>query len=238
MIDAIKAAMIEYRRLEAAKLTKSFFDRVRAGWADWYFLHDGYYYPVKAIWANATEQPSPDFNTRDAKRGLRNAGFGSFVNLTLFGRGLDTVPDLGMSELDAISGGFGGGESEAHRQLKEWVSENPISVGLSEEAFGLTEQLLPSADRIDVFFVTETTVTAVEIKPQFSSAADLNRGIYQCVKYKALLKAIESLGNKRDVLVKLAIGGELPNELKSKAEALKIDVVERLNATAPEKRMN
>lgn len=81
-------------------------------------------------------------------------------------------------------------ESESHRKLKEWVAAHP-EVLLSKIKFskGKTEWLFGSADRVDVMFQHEKGSIAVEVKSEISNEADLERGIYQCVKYRALLRA-------------------------------------------------
>ena len=54
---------------------------------------------------------------------------------------------------------------------------------------GLREFSLASADRPDVLFQCTSDVIAVEVKSHISNEADLQRGIYQCVKYRALVRA-------------------------------------------------
>ncbi len=46
-----------------------------------------------------------------------------------------------------------------------------------------------SGDRVDVVFCAEREIVAIEVKSRDSNWADLRRGIYQCVKYKAVLLA-------------------------------------------------
>jgi hypothetical protein len=95
-----------------------------------------------------------------------------------------------LSEVANVHGGFGGGEGEEHKNLKEYVLNNPKSIGLSDVEDAQSEYLLPSADRLDVFFrLTDNTHVAVEVKPSTSDDSDINRGIFQCVKYRAVMKA-------------------------------------------------
>lgn len=229
MTAAIDAAMAEYRLYEDAGNRKGFLESVGAIWPDWYFLSGQRHYPVKAIWAKASGSRSVTFNTSRAKRELENAGYGAFVNLTRNGEGV-VPPTIAMSDLDEQSGRLrGGGESRAHRELKDWLSENPTAIGLPSSAVGTTELILPSADRIDIVFYLPNELVAVEVKPQTSGDADLNRGIFQCIKYQALLSALESLAGARAVSTKLAIAGVLPVHLREKAERLGVSVVEQLN---------
>ena len=81
-------------------------------------------------------------------------------------------------------------ESAAHQALKKWVAENPQVLG-SKIPFrpGQIEWLFASADRVDVMFEHKDGCMAVEVKAANANDADLERGIYQCVKYRALLRA-------------------------------------------------
>jgi len=77
-----------------------------------------------------------------------------------------------------------------------------------------------------VVFKNDERYTAVEVKSIISNDKDLNRGIFQCVKYQALLRAeqvAESLlPTARAILV---VERKLPAPLKSLAALLKIKVV-------------
>ena len=85
-----------------------------------------------------------------------------------------------------------GGEGDEHRRLKEWVAKHPEIVdsdycGRPTSA----EFLLKSGDWVDVaIFLPYETIVAVEVKSRISNEADLERGIYQCIKYRAVLKAM------------------------------------------------
>lgn len=65
-----------------------------------------------------------------------------------------------------------------------------------------------SGDRIDVLLVLENgDHIAVEVKPSTSSQEDITRGIFQCVKYKAVMDAernIESAFYKNSSILVLA----------------------------------
>jgi len=81
-------------------------------------------------------------------------------------------------------------ESEAHQALKQWVARNP-QILKSRIPFGNghTEWLFASADRVDVLFSHADGCMAAEVKASNANDADLERGIYQCIKYQALLRA-------------------------------------------------
>lgn len=87
--------------------------------------------------------------------------------------------------------GFGGpAESEEHKALKEFIAKSPQALhGRFRSAITETESRLLSGDEIDVLVDINGESTAVEVKSIRSNHADFERGIYQCVKYRAVLAA-------------------------------------------------
>src|SRR3954463_2920037 len=91
-------------------------------------------------------------------------------------------------EIIAGAGRIGGGEGPEHRALKELVGANPQLVGLcQDDSPGKLEWPLPSGDSVDVVFVRKNSIHAVEVKPAGAPEADVARGLFQCVKYRAVL---------------------------------------------------
>lgn len=87
--------------------------------------------------------------------------------------------------------GQGGGvESPQHLNLKEWVRTHPAFVkaygrfDLGESEFGLS-----SGDELDVHFGSLARRLAVEVKPSHASDNEFQRGVYQVVKYRAVMRA-------------------------------------------------
>lgn len=118
---------------------------------------------------------------------------------------------------------FGGlPESPEHRRLKEFVYANPQSVGLKGVPKARQmESLLLSGDEMDVEFVFPRRRIAVEVKSRRSGDADLVRGVYQCVKYRAVLRAqYEVDGIACDAY--LASEQTLPTKIARLARRLKI----------------
>ncbi len=118
------------------------------------------------------------------------------------------------------------GESKEHQALKKFVAENPAVVGLSKDAKkGQMEYLFASKDKADIVFAMKNGFLGVEVKSIISNEADLNRGIFQAVKYQALLrseqKAMLSPPTARAVLV---TERELPISLQNLADILGISV--------------
>jgi len=124
----------------------------------------------------------------------------------------------------------GAGEGEAHRALKEAIALHPEWLGLPKSlAPGRVEALLYSGDRVDVMFSTSRQRIAVEVKAHDAQTGDLVRGLFQCVKYAAVLEAeAKAWQRHQDCRALLAIGGMLPAGLKALRAVLCVDVVESL----------
>ncbi len=122
----------------------------------------------------------------------------------------------------------GGGEGEQHRRLKEYVAAHPAVLNLPADAGGgVVEYPLPSGDFLDVLFKHGDDWSAAEVKPANSDAPDIVRGMFQCVKYRAVMEAYQATQNlplsARAVLV---LEGVLPTELTLMRDILGVEVVE------------
>lgn len=120
-----------------------------------------------------------------------------------------------------VSGGRGGSaESDEHKRLKEWVAKNPTKIGLNKSfGKGAMEARLLSGDEVDVLFSDGNTYKTVEVKSLRSKDGDLQRGIYQCVKYREVKKA-EHLPYSINVQSILVAERDLNSELKIRAKLL------------------
>ena len=117
-------------------------------------------------------------------------------------------------------------ESRAHKELKEYVAKNPEVANLARDlAPGETEYTFLSLDAVDLLFENKRQVIGVEVKSAISKDDDLERGLYQCVKYAALLHAREKVRQtRRDIHVILVVGKSFPGILRSIQNTLGIDV--------------
>lgn len=124
----------------------------------------------------------------------------------------------------------GSGESPEHERLKNFVANNPSILGLPDSvAPGDKEFVFGSADVIDVLFKHESEWIGVEVKPAKSDLADLERGLFQCVKYHALIEATQRVQQVAlSCRVILALEGSLPRELVGLKNVLAIEVCEGL----------
>ena len=121
-------------------------------------------------------------------------------------------------------------ESEAHKRFKNYIAHHPRVVGLKKSlAPGETECKLPSGDIPDVLFESARCRIAVEVKSHISNEDDLRRGLFQCVKYRAILRACRSLeGGTYEADALLAIEGSLPKELIPVRNTLGVKVIENI----------
>lgn len=87
-----------------------------------------------------------------------------------------------------------GGESKKHKRLKIYIANHPEIIGLKKSLTpGETERVLPSGNTPDILFQNANCRIAVEVKSHISNEADLTRGVFQCVKYRSILKAWRSI---------------------------------------------
>jgi len=116
---------------------------------------------------------------------------------------IDREQDAGVPQIPGIQIDDGGHpfgyspvpESEEHRSLREWVCANPLFVtGDASVSPGRPEFVLDSADRIDAAFSESDRFWAVEVKSRLSPPSDHYRGIFQCVKYRAVAAAMPKIG--------------------------------------------
>lgn len=143
--------------------------------------------------------------------------------------GIEPINDFTQQEIEAINqkpkDRFGGGEGSPHRELKNRICNNPDIIGYDNVKHAATEEVLPSGDKLDVYFeLNNGDIVAVEVKSVTSNDDDHKRGIFQCVKYQAVLEAMQSIkktGN--NITVILVTETELSPLNKKLAEQLKIN---------------
>ena len=120
---------------------------------------------------------------------------------------------------------YSGGEGPNHKALRLRILREPQLVrrGLRPENTE-TEVELVSGDRVDVVSYTRERIVAIEVKSRDSNPDDLKRGVFQCVKYHAVLVA-QSLveQSKPKVECWLVTEAELPSDLKKIVKLLKVN---------------
>lgn len=116
------------------------------------------------------------------------------------------------SERDGLNYGRSG-EGPNHKALRLWVCANPGKIRRKfADAVTETEVVLDSADRVDAVFNLKDEVVAVEVKSRDSDLIDLRRGVYQCIKYRAVLDAMD-IRQSGTVTAMLVTEGKLPGEI-------------------------
>ena len=150
---------------------------------------------------------------------------------------LGLTPSTIMGDIEIIrekikKGYKSGGESENHKKLKEYVCNNPKVVGIKDESITKreTEHLLLSGDKLDVYLETiDGFKIAIEVKSKISDDADILRGLFQCIKYKAILDAESTAAsNAPQNTVFLVLEGQLSDNNKRVRDLFNINVLENV----------
>jgi hypothetical protein len=106
-----------------------------------------------------------------------------------------------------------GGEGQHHRALRLWVTANPAKVRRGFSAARTeTEFRLDSGDRIDAVYHLENRTVVLEVKSRISNEVDLRRGVYQCIKYRAVKEAMD-VRKQVPVEAFLVTEAKLPGEI-------------------------
>ena len=144
-------------------------------------------------------------------------------------KALELMPYNAENEDVIRKGSFKAGTSEGpyHKALKKYILDNPGDFSISNIKQKENEHILLSGDRLDVFFLLKDgKQIAIEVKSRISDDADILRGIYQCVKYKAVLSAeCHAHGKKADVDSFLVVEKELSVENRKTANMLSVKYV-------------
>ena len=84
------------------------------------------------------------------------------------------------------------GEGPNHKALRLWVRDHPGKIRGGYANFATdTEVVLDSADRVDVVYYDPDSTVAIEVKSSDSDDTDLRRDIFQCIKYRAVMEAMD-----------------------------------------------
>ena len=115
-----------------------------------------------------------------------------------------------------------GAESPAHLALKQYVAHHPeLFAKYGKFEPGALEFRLFSGDEVDVVFQNLEMTLVVEVKTGDAAPGELTRGLFQCVKYRAVLRAMyELLSEPMPVQAVLATPQQPRDESKRAAERL------------------
>ena len=132
---------------------------------------------------------------------------------------------------------FGGIESLEHKRLKSYLATHYSELGIKGNFKATFEQPLFSGDKADLMLdeIRGKRRYCIEVKSRISPDGDLIRGIFQCVKYKAVVLAQERFNGAKsvdytpkDVNVLLATERSLSGDLKQLSELLNVCAVPRV----------
>ncbi len=151
--------------------------------------------------------------------------------LDVLGLELPTLLDSSMvKKTRERTRGYTGGESLAHKNLKKFIASHPEEIDISDWCQVDTEHILVSGDRLDVIVRTPTSTWAIEVKSNISDEQDILRGIFQCVKYKAVLEAEKVIEkNGCEIRTLLVLEGTMPEKLQSVAKFLNVDYIDNFS---------
>ena len=170
------------------------------------YYHICHFEKMRQFVLDADPALPPDYRTRKRWRGqihLTNAGDGlGYLRWTGesygYSQSARTVRLNNLREfveeqpLDAQEPGpVGSEESEAHRQLVEYVAANPCCIGVTEPTRAMTEFSFITGDRADIvlFGSSETTIVEVELQ----GATNFVTAIHRLQKYRALAAIAEGV---------------------------------------------
>lgn len=191
---------------------------------------------VGGYWPGYEALSREDKQAKVGAEHLRILNFGSRWNEVLRLAGAPPVappPPLDTTSLG--DGGWAGGESQAHKDLKRFVLEHPAICGAEAGWFSQEEYALRSGDELDVMFKSDRQWIGVEVKSRTSDQLprDYERGIYQAVKYKAVMDAqarVDHPDAPPEVRVLLVLETRLPNLYRDLARNLGVNCVEELSS--------
>ena len=123
-----------------------------------------------------------------------------------------------------------GGEGEHHKRLKDFVYNNPECLDIKNVVKSEKEYSLISGDIIDIYFKSSNQIWAIEVKSHISDDADILRGIYQCVKYKAILEAEKAVKKyNSDIHTLLILEREIPQKYWEIAYFLNVSYIDNFH---------
>lgn len=121
----------------------------------------------------------------------------------------------------------GQGESDQHINLKRWAAQNPKHfVRFGKFPKGQNEYLLRSGDSLDAYLENGDSCLAIEAKASNVPASEIFRGIFQCVKYRATLRAMQlAAGEATNAQAVLLTTAKIPDEAVRLAKRVRVVIL-------------
>lgn len=145
------------------------------------------------------------------------------------------APIIEVDEIEADDGGdiYGHSsvaESPEHLALKNWAVNNPEFFDYengSEFTDSRPELPLLSGDRVDAVHINSDFATLIEVKSRRSGEKDIERGIFQCIKYKAVFDAMQKgIASKKATNTVLLVEQPVSDRLRVLAHRLGVAIKE------------
>ena len=113
------------------------------------------------------------------------------------------------------------------------MAKHPEAVGLPASLSpGDMDARLLSCDVLDVFFRHGQDHIAIEVKSALSGEAHIMRGMFQCVKYRAVLEAEQAAGGlPQSARAILVLEAKLPPKFHATKNILGIESVDEVTPT-------
>ena len=136
-------------------------------------------------------------------------------------------PDLAVVDEVVQDAEFGGeAEGSNHRTLKEYVHNVAEKICGDDIEKCQMEYPLRSGDEVDVTAWNKRKIWHVEVKSRTSKDPDVTRGVYQCVKYTAVGKAMEKAKNSgRNVKCLLVVESKPSQNVSALADKLGVRIL-------------
>lgn len=118
-------------------------------------------------------------------------------------------------------------ESEKHKRLKRWAAQNPKYFSkFGKFAAGNNEYDLRSGDKLDAYLENRDTCLAIEVKASNAPDSEIFRGVFQCIKYRATLRATQlAEGEPTNAQAVLLTTRPVPTEVKRLAKRLRVIIL-------------
>lgn len=152
--------------------------------------------------------------------------FGSRWEKLLAESGINTGEIDTQRKNHGLHNPYGSEGSPEHRALRDYIFEHPELFGCRPTG-KFREYPLKSGDSVDVVFEMPDEIIGIEAKSVRSGYDDLERGIFQCVKYRAVMEAeISVQAAERKVKCILVSENSLPRDLIRASQKLAVEIME------------
>jgi len=121
----------------------------------------------------------------------------------------------------------GQGESDLHINLKRWAVQNPKHFAhFGKFPKGQNEFLLRSSDSLDAYLENDDSCLAIVVKASNVPASEIFQGIFQCVKYRATLRAMQlAAGEPTNAQAVLLTTAKIPEEAARLAKRVRVVIL-------------